>query len=71
MAGLTPQRRRPAVLFCEIVERRTGLWCPTCALPSGVAITLAGHWHGGVLTVATAAMCVDCASPLRPTSTEE
>jgi hypothetical protein len=46
------------------LDAETGLWCPHCLLPSGVARTCGlavGRWPLGVLRVAR---CEDCGAPL-------
>lgn len=44
------------------VETRTGLWCPTCLLPSAVSVTVAIAASDSleVLTRATGEHCTTC-----------
>lgn len=39
-------------------------WCPSCALPSGVRITLASKITGQPMVLTTRVRCEDCATML-------
>jgi hypothetical protein len=45
---------------CQIGPIVTGLWCPTCALPSGGSMTFGVESHLGFEDVRTVTMCLDC-----------
>lgn len=59
-------RRAGYVLECHVLNVETGLWCPECALPSGVevAIALVAPETLLVLRRVTEARCHDCGRKL-------
>jgi hypothetical protein len=48
---------------------RTGLWCPTCLLPSGVEVPLHFLTDTGCLAAGTVRECFDCGATLPPEDT--
>lgn len=41
----------------------TGLWCPTCAAPSGVEVPVLSLTPDGVTIIGTARVCADADDP--------
>lgn len=48
------------LLAISETEIETGLWCPTCNLPSGWSAPLLGISEAGVGRVGTITRCLDC-----------
>lgn len=61
--GARPGRRPGEITVhvrYEIIHVDPGHWCETCALPSGLRITVAMVFGANPLSVATLARCADC-----------
>jgi hypothetical protein len=54
-----------ATVTCEVLATETGLWCDSCALPSGVSFLVA--LSGVSYSVLAFTRCRDCHEPCEPT----
>lgn len=53
----------PAVLVVNVVQlsaAESGVWCPSCLLPSGVKVTVGFSTRSSVLNITDIAACHDC-----------
>lgn len=53
---------RYILVYLALGTPRTGLWCPTCSLPSGVEWPVVALRPDGVAPVAFWRQCVECES---------
>lgn len=56
--------RAELVMRIERVADELGVWCTTCALPSGIRRTYVAT-VGERVTIGNAALCLDCGTVLR------